>query len=200
MIRSRITATALLVVAVFVSCRTGRPSGQPIAPLTATSPEQAIEQLRAQRESFRGAKSLMRVRATTNGKTQSFRAQLVVHDRQRMELIAYTPVGTTAAVIRAEGDRVSIDNRIEGTQTEGSVSQVFGFLGTVMPPAEMAMLILGIPPREGLAYEVDAAGLRGARAGDVTATFEPPSFPAKSVVITRGSDRVEIEHLEVVSS
>lgn len=199
MIRYRITATALLVVAVFISCRTGRPSGQPIAPLTAISSDDAMQQLRARRDAFRGAKSLMRVRATTGGKTQSFRAQLVVHDRTRMELIAYTPVGTTAAIIRAEGERVSIDNRIEGTQTEGNVSQVFGFLGTVMPPAEMAMLILGLPPRDGLAYEADAAGLRSARAGDVTATFEPPSFPASSVVITRGSDRVEIEHLEVVS-
>lgn len=194
------TAATLLVVAVFLSCTTGRPTGNPIAPLTATSADEARQQLEARRDAFRGAKSLMRVRATTNGKTQSFRAQLVVHDARRMELIAYTPVGTTAAVIRAEGDRVSIDNRIEGTQTEGEVSKVFGFLGTAMPPAEMAMLILGIPPREGLAYEFDAAGLRGARAGDVQATFEPPSFPAKSVVITRGSDRVEIEHLEVVSS
>jgi hypothetical protein len=40
-------------------------------------------------------RSLMRVRATTNGKTQSFRAALRC-DERRMELIAYTPVGTTA--------------------------------------------------------------------------------------------------------
>ena len=44
-----------------------------------------------------------------------------------------------------------------------------------------------------------AAGLRSATAGDVTVTYEPPSFPAKSVVVARGGDRVEIEHLEVVS-
>ncbi|MEA2492044.1 MAG: Outer rane lipoprotein LolB [Acidobacteriota bacterium] len=158
-----------------------------------------MEQLRARREAFHGAKSLMRVRATTGGKTQSFRAQLVVHDARRMELIAYTPVGTTAAVIRADGDQVSVDNRLEGTKTEGDVSQVFGFLGTVLPPAEMSMLILGIPPRDGLSYDVDAAGLRRASLGEMTAVFDPPSFPATKVVVTRGDDRIEIEHLEVVS-
>lgn len=191
--------TSFLLVVVVSACRTGRPDGAPIAPLTATSAAEAMQQLRAQRESFHGAKSLMRVRATVGGKTQSFRAQLVVHDARRMELIAYTPVGTTAAVIRAEGDRVSIDNRLEGTTTEGDVAQVFGFLGTVLPPAEMSMLILGLPPRDGLAYDVDAAGLRQATLGEMTAVFDPPSYPASRVVVTWRADRVEIEHLEVVA-
>jgi hypothetical protein len=194
----RVIASVLLLFAVS-ACRTGAPTGAPIAPLTATSAAEAMQQLQARRAAFRGAKSLMRVRATTGGKTQSFRAQLVVHDEQRMELIAYTPVGTTAAVIHAEGDRVSVDNRMEGTKTEGDVSQVFGFLGTVLPPAEMSMLILGLPPREGLAYDVDAAGLRQATLGEMTATFDPPSYPASKVVVTWRNDRVEIEHLEVVA-
>jgi hypothetical protein len=32
----------------------------------------------------------------------------------------------------------------------------------------------------------------------VVVVFDPPSFPASHVVVTRGQDRVEIEHLEVV--
>lgn len=158
-----------------------------------------MSQLRERRAAFRGAKSLMRVRATTNGKTQSFRAQLSVQDADSMELIAYTPVGTTAAIIRVDDGRVSVDNKIEGTQTQGTMAQIFGFLGTALPPGEMAMLLLGLPPREGIAYEVTPAGLSGATIGNITATFTPPAFPAKQVVVSRGADRIEIEHLEVVS-
>lgn len=150
-----------------------------------------MSQLRAQRESFRETRSLMKVRATTNGKSQSFRAQLVVHDAQKMELTAYTPVGTTALELRANGNDIVSDPQV--------APESFAFLRTAgLTPAETAMLILGIPPRDDLQYEVDAAGLRSASVADVTVTFDPPAFPAKHVVVTRGNDRVEIEHLEVV--
>ena len=68
-----------------------------------------MQQLRARRASFGGMRSLMRIRATVKGKTQSFRAQLAVHDAQRMELIAYTPVGTTAMTMKADGNRITSD-------------------------------------------------------------------------------------------
>ena len=61
------------------------------------------------------------------------------------------------------------------------------------------MLILGIPPRDDLSIEVAPTGIASANGGGVSVTFDPPSFPAKRVVIVRGSDRVEIEHIEVVS-
>jgi predicted TIM-barrel fold metal-dependent hydrolase len=84
-------AVIFAITAFLFSCKSTRPAGVPVAPLTATTPEEAMAQLRARRESFGGVRSLMRVRATTNGKTQSFRAQLAVHDARRMELTAYTP-------------------------------------------------------------------------------------------------------------
>lgn len=184
-------AAAVVVAALLFSCRTGRPDGVAVAPLTAATAEDAMQQLRARRASFDGLRSLMRVRATTKGKTQSFRAQLAVHDARRMELIAYTPVGTTALTLKADGDRVTSNPQV--------APESFDFLrATGLTPAEMAMLIAGLPPRDDLQYEVDAAGLRRASFGDLTVTFEPPSFPAKNVVVTRGEDRVEIEHLEVV--
>jgi len=179
------------MLALLVSCATGRPTGAPIAPLTATTPEQAVEQLRAQRGDFRETRSLMRVRATTNGKTQSFRAQLVVRDARRMELIAYTPVGTTALNLRANGDQIVSDPPV--------APEAFAFLRNAgLSPAETAMLVLGIPPRDGLDVEVGVGGLRRAALEGVIVTFDPPAFPAKHLVITRGDDRVEIEHLEVV--
>lgn len=133
----------------------------------------------------------MRVRAVTNGRTQSFRAQLVVHDWQRMELTAYTPVGTTALKLKANGNDIVSDPEV--------APESFAFLRSAgLTPAEIAMLILGVPPRDDLKVDVEAAGLRSASLADAVVTFEPPSFPAQHVVIVRGNDRVEIEHLEVV--
>ena len=194
-------AAALFAAAFISSCRTVRPVGSPIAPLSASTPDEAMTQLRARRTSFDGVKSLMRVRATTSGKTQSFRAQLVVTDGRRMELIAYTPVGTTALTMRADGDEVSLQNHLEQSEWEGNASDLarsLGFLGAGLTPAEMAMLIVGIPPRDDLEYAVQATGLSRASTGELEVTFEPPSFPAQKVVVVRGADRIEIEHLEVV--
>lgn len=203
MMKRRPAAAVLLLFSFAAgSCRTARPVGSAIAPLTATSSAEAIEQLRARRDHFRAVRSLMRVRATTGGRTQSFRAQLAVHDATRMELIAYTPVGTTALTVAATGSDVTVRNHIEGSDWEGSASDLarsLGFLGTSLLPAEMAMLIVGLPPRDELQYEIDPAGLRRAATADLVVTFDPPAYPARNVVVTRGDDRIEIEHLEVVS-
>lgn len=184
-------ALALLFLFAVISCRSTRPVGTPVPPLTATSTDDALMQLRERRANFRGMRSLMRVRATTNGKTQSFRAQLVVHDAQRMELIAYTPVGTTALKMSANGDQVTTDPEVP----PGS----FDFLrGAGLTPAETGMLLLGLPPFDEISVVAAPTGLVEVTAGGMTAEFDPPVFPAKHVVITRGADRIEIEHLEVV--
>lgn len=184
-------ALALLALAALFSCRTGRPSGVAVTPLSATTSEEAVQQLRERRAEFRGMRSLMRVRATTNGKTQSFRAQLAVHDARRMELIAYTPVGTTAMTMKADGERITTDPAVPPAS--------FDFLRAAgLTPAETAMLLLGLPPRDGMELDVAPGGIASAGAGAIRAEFDPPSFPAKRVVVTRGADRVEIEHLEVM--
>lgn len=183
---------ALFATALLVSCASTRPVGQPIAPLTSASVAETTAQLRERRANFRGVRSLMKVRATTNGKTQSFRAQLVVHDAQRMELIAYTPVGTTAMTMRANGNAITTDPEVAPSS--------FAFLrATGLTPAETGMLLLGIPPRDDVWVEIAPGGIASATSGEIAVRFEPPSFPAKSVLITRGEDRIEIEHLEVVS-
>ncbi len=183
-----------LITAIFllVSCRSTRPSGSPVAPLTAVTVEDTTAQLRERRANFTGMKSLMQVRANVNGKTQSFRAQLIVHDAQRMELIAYTPVGTTALNMKANGYKVDTKPAVP--------PESFSFLHSAgLTPAETGMLILGIPPRDDLSVTFGIGGIANATAGGMSADFDPPSFPPKRVVITRGADRIEIEHLEVVS-
>lgn len=184
-------AVLLILLAVFASCRTARPKGAPLEPLTSTTLEEAQAQLRSHRENFLGLRSLMRVRATVNGSTQSFRAQVYVQDDQRMELVAYTPVGTPALTLKANGQNVTTDPAVP--------PESFAFLQTGdLTPAETAMLLLGLPPRSYTPVVITATGLESAVAGSWRVTFDPPSFPAKNVVVTRGADRIEIEHLEVV--
>jgi hypothetical protein len=190
--RIQFLAVVLVTAAFCFSCRSTRPVGAPVSALTSTSVEEASRQLRERRQSFSGMRSLMRVRATTNGETRSFRAQLVVHDAQRMELIAYTPVGTTALTMRADGNQISTDPAV--------APSAFDFLRNAgLTPAETGMLLLGIPSREDVSVELAPQGLAAATAGAMSLRFDPPAFPAKSVVVTRGNDRIEIEHLEVVS-
>jgi hypothetical protein len=187
----RLAGVVVVAIVSIVSCRSTRPAGAPVAALTATTVEETRQQLRALRASFRGARSLMRVRATTNGQTQSFRAQLAVHDAQRMELIAYTPVGTTALTLKANGNDITSDPEVAPAS--------FAFLRAAgLTPAETAMLLLGLPPRDDLQVELAPGGIARATAGEITVTFQPPSYPARNVVITRGADRIEIEHIEVV--
>jgi hypothetical protein len=185
---------AMLALAALVSgsCRTARPAGEPVAPLTASTRDEAMAQLRERRASFSGMRSLMRVRATAGGETRSFRAQLGVDDAQHMELVAYTPVGTTALKMTADGERITTDPEVAPAS--------FDFLRAAgLTPAETAMLILGLPPRDGMTVEVAPAGLVSATAGGIRVVFDPPAFPAQRVVVTRDADRIEIEHLEVVA-
>ena len=185
-------------VLLLAACRTAHVSGPAIAPLSDAS----IESLLARADSFAGARSIATIRATTGGETRSFRAQLIVENRQRMQLIAYTPVGTTAATITADGDHVTVVDAIHGSTIEGSAERMlapYGFFTGGLAPAEVGMLLLGYPPRRDLAYETTAAGLSRAAVGDIVVTYDPPSFPARHVVITHGSDRVEVEHLEIAS-
>ena len=184
-------AAAAIAAVLLSSCRTARPEGVPIAPLSAITAAEAAQQLRERRADFTGVRSLMRVRATVNGKTQSFRAQLHLQDAQRMELIAYTPVGTTAMKMQADGDRITTD--------PPAAPDAFDFLRDAgLTPAETAMLILGMPPRDDMRLDYVPAGLVSASVGEMTAQFEPPSFPASHVVITSGDGRLGITHDEVV--
>ncbi|HKR64954.1 MAG TPA: hypothetical protein VJZ00_14565, partial [Thermoanaerobaculia bacterium] len=120
------------------------------------------------------------------------RAQLIVHDARRMELIAYTPVGTTALKLKADGDRIESDPPV--------APRAFAFLReSGYTPAEMGMLLLGLPPNDDDRFDYAAGGLTAAGTGpDLMVAFDPPSFPAKHVVITADEDRIEIEHVEVV--
>lgn len=184
------------------SCRTSVGPGPAIAPIVAATPEAALEQLHGRAASFAGFRSLLRVKAVTGDETQNFRAQLVIPNRTDMELIGYTPLGTTAVTIKASGDRVSYTNHLRGTSVQTSaegLARSLAFYSADLKPAEMAMLLSGLPPRRDLQYETTVTGLARATIGDVVVTFDPPQYPPQNVRVVRGSDSVEIEFLEIVA-
>ncbi len=195
-VRRRFAAALVLAAA----CRTAHVSGPAVTPIAPT--QSPLESLFARADAFPGARSIVRIRATTGGETRTFRAQLIVENRQHMQLIAYSPVGTTVATITGDGDQVSVVDSIHGNTIEGNAQQMlapYGFFTGGLTPAELGMLLLGYPPRRDLTYETGDAGLKRATFGDISVSFDPPAFPAQHAVIEHGSDRVEIDHLEIAA-
>lgn len=190
----------VFLIALLAACRTTRPAGEetPIAPLTSTSPADAARQLAARRAQLTGERSLLRIRATNGDRSQSFRAQLQIDGGGRMLLTAYTPIGTTAMRLYADGDEVMFINDLEGTWWHGGATDFassFGFFGST-PPFAMALLIAALPADNSVTYDYAAAGLSRATVGDVVVTFEPPSYPPQHVTIVRGVQKLDIETLE----
>ena len=140
---------------------------------TTTTPIASLDPNAAER-------SLMRIRATSGDKTQSFRA-LLEYSPGAMLLTAYTPLGTSAMRLYASGDRVVFLNDAENTSWTGTPAEFaasFGFFAAT--PVTMAELILG----------------RRTSAPGVNISYDPPAFPPKHVVVTHGGQRLDIEHLE----
>jgi len=185
-----------LCLLILVACATTRPATEsPIAPLSASSPADALQQLNARRAELPGARSFMRVRAGQ----KSFKAQLRVQG-ERMQLIVYTPINTTAATLYADGDHVTFLNNVDMTQWQGSASELAGSLGVfASKPSDLALLLLGFPGSSGT-YDATPAGLAHATLGSITATYDPPSLPAKHITIDHGGQHIEFEQLEVIAT
>src|SRR5206468_12490683 len=101
-----------------------------------------------------------------------------------------------------EGDRVTFLNHIVLTVCQGSASELAGSLNlfaSTAKPSDLALLILGFPASTGT-YDAMTSGLAHATLGSITATFDPPSLPARHVVVERGAQRIEFEHLDVAAT
>src|SRR5258708_4369809 len=153
----------LLLCAIVAGCRTARPAGEetPLNPLTSVSADDAARQLAERRAQMTSQRSLLMIRATTAGHSLSLRAQLQIDNGGRMLLTAYTPFGTNAIRLYAEGSEVTFVNDIEGTWWHGGVAEFgrsFGFFGSASP-SSIGLLLMGLPAaRPDLTYEYAAAG------------------------------------------
>jgi hypothetical protein len=158
---------AAILLVVLAACRSTAPSANE----TPLQPGQSLD-------SVHSIRSLMRVRATNGDRTESFKAQLLVEPAtKRVELTAYTPVGTSAMTIFADGDRVTFLNHVDRTAWEGSAQSLDFFGGEA--PAAWALAVLGYPSN-GTAVAYDPA--------------------TKHATIARGSGKVDITTLETYSS
>jgi hypothetical protein len=218
--------TALLVAAALLAaaCRTASPRGNEtaLAPIAAPSIAAAFSELQNRRTHFTGERTLMRIHATAGGGAQSFRGQLQVDSGGRMQLTAYTPIGTTAITLYSDGSHVVFLNAIEQTAWQGSAAEFarsFGFFGP-LSPSEMAMLLLGLPAQSGttarmladttfgtapgMIYDVTPTGLARASIETdndlVIISYDPPVQPPRHVKVDHGREKLEIDQLETVAS
>ncbi|HEX3580384.1 MAG TPA: DUF3261 domain-containing protein [Thermoanaerobaculia bacterium] len=119
-------------------------------------------------------RELMRVRATHGERTQSFKAQLLVEPKtNRVELTAYTPLGTSAMTLYADGDRVTFLNHIDQTQWSGRASEVAIFGG--VEPAEWATKIVN--GQNTITRGVDSVEITPLQIVSTDVSPQPPSIP-----------------------
>jgi hypothetical protein len=153
---------AALALILFTACATTRSGIE--APFVAGTP---LDQVHAVRE-------LMRVRATHGERTESFKAQLLVEPKtNRVELTAYTPLGTSAMTLYAEGDRVTFLNHIAQTQWTGRASDVAIFGG--ISPAEWATKIVN--GQTTIRRGADTVEITPLQIVATDASPQPPSIP-----------------------
>jgi hypothetical protein len=193
-------ALGALFSLLLLSCRSSAPAGAPILPLSAPSSDAALASLQARLASLHQVQALLRVRVTNGEETESFRAQLLVRG-EHMELTGYTPIGTTAVSVVADGDQVRYRDVIHGEEWSGTAADLARRIGFFVPelhPAQMALLLLGYPTVA--TVTATPTGLSRAAVGDVVITYDPPSHPPRNVTVVRGAQRVELAVLEIAAS
>ncbi len=199
-----LVSCALAAAAALSGCRTSRPAvvQAPLQPIAGASRDSVVSDLQRQMSRIHAIRSLMRIRVARGQHTLSFRAQMLVEPKtRRMQLIAYTPFGTEAMTISADGDRAVFLDHIRHTAWEGSASELASSVSVLDPElglAEWALDIAGFPARGD--FVAADAGLASVSIADLTMTFEPPSFPPLNVIVTRAGQKVEITHLDLVST
>jgi hypothetical protein len=124
----------------------------------------------------------------------SARGQLQVDEAGRMLMTVYTPLNTTAARLYVDRDQVIFLNDFESTAWRGKPSDLGGSLAA-FGNSDLPMLLVGLPA-SGTNTIYSPAGIDRVRIGDVVVAYAPPSYPPKTVTIDRGSQHVEIEHLD----
>jgi hypothetical protein len=183
---------AAVILFLLAACRTTRPpNAEPLAPLTATSPAEAAQQLAQRRSEFRGERSLARVRLPQI----SARGQLQVDAGGRMMLTVYTPIGTTAARLYVDGQDVIFLDDLHSTTWRGKASDLPGSL-SMFANTGLPLLLVGLPPPGVASITYAPTGMQSVNLSDVTVTYDPPVYPPRKIVIIQGEQRVEIEHLE----
>ena len=199
------TLAVAWIVLPLLACQSIRPAAdeEPVMAIAQAGKEAVRQELAARLAQFAGERSLLRVRATLGEQSQSFRAQLQVDRDRRMLLTAYTPLGTTALRLYAEAGTVTFLNDLESTWWRGSAAELaktFPFFAS-LEPTTMALILLGLAPADpSVTYELGAGGLRLARVGGATVSFDPAVYPPERVSVHTPAGQLDVEHLDSVIS
>jgi hypothetical protein len=119
-------------------------------------------------------RELMRVRASRGARTDSFKAQLLFEPKAgRVELTAYTPLGTSAMTLYADGDQVTFLNHLDRTQWTGRASEVALFEGAA--PAQWAARIVN--GETNIRRGTDMVEIMPLQTVTTDASLKPPAIP-----------------------
>jgi hypothetical protein len=198
---SRGARSALLLAFFLASCRSATlPAGKPFSPVSAASADQAWQELLIRKQQFTGARAFVQIRTTTSEGTRSARAAFEFHSSGDFRVSVLSPIGTTVLTVIAEGDRMTIGSESSRPMTE--LARILGLPAGAWSASDISMLLLGLPsqrePDGRFRYDVSPAGLRHVVADDIGVRYEPPAFPARKVIFESGTNRFEIEYLELM--
>jgi len=119
-------------------------------------------------------RELMRVHASHGTQTLSFKAQLLFEPKAgRVELTAYTPLGTSAMTLYADGDQVTFLNHLDQTQWSGKASDVAIF-GGVAPAQWAARIVNG---ETNIRRGTDLVEITPLATVTTDASMKPPAIP-----------------------
>lgn len=180
------------ILLLFLSgCRTTGDSFRPLEPGDAA---QVWQRLVAARREFKGARGFARIQAAE----RSFRATLTIRPTGSFELNVLSPIGTTVATMRAEGNSVTVTEGSErSTHTLAELAERLGLPVANWTAEEIGLLLVGLPPHDRFDYELSDSGIEQARSGGVEIRYDPAVFPPQKVTIHSGTDQFELEYLEL---
>ncbi|MFA6955981.1 MAG: hypothetical protein WC538_08940 [Thermoanaerobaculia bacterium] len=206
-------AVLLLLLTGATRCASWRQEVTPLPPLGAAGPAEAWDELlRIRRESPRLA-SYASIRVESDGSKQSFRATIATDERGCLRVDAFTPMGTAAFTLYADGDETTMIDHVNRSWWKGTFPTAARSLGLPgsLDAHSLAMIAFGLPAsaepesergerivQAGVVYRVDAKGLAEVTGEGWTAKFNTPSFPASSVTISTadGGRAMTVRHLE----
>lgn len=206
-------AALLLLVAGATRCASWRQEVKPLPPLAAAAPGEAWDELLRIRRASPRLASYVSIRVESGSSKQTFRATIATDERGRLRVDAFTPMGTAAFTLYADGDETTMIDHLNRSWWTGPFPTAARSLGLPesLDAHSLAMIAFGLPAsaapesdrgarivQAGVAYRVEAAGLAEATGEGWTATFDTPSFPASSVTIstTDGGRAMTVRHLE----
>lgn len=182
-------------------------------PLEATDRAAAWDELLHIRREAPRLASYASIRVESAGAKQSFRATIATDQRGRLRVDAFSPMGTAAFTLYADGGEATMVDHIGRSWWRGPFPVAAKSLGLPdsLEAHSIAMLAFGLPAstlegqageelvsQNGVSYLVERNGIAEANGDGWSARFEPASFPAGAVTISTadGSRAMTVRHLE----